>query len=70
MEPSMIETDRCVLNLLCESDIDEAIELFIDPEVRRYLGGIISKEEAVKKLYKWIHAEDPVYFCVRISTTA
>lgn len=62
----LIETNRCILQLLSKDDINEAVELFTNPDVRMYLGGTISRDEAVKKLNKWIEVNDSLYLSVRI----
>ncbi len=70
MKPTeKIETERCTLQCLCEKDLEEAAQLFLSFEVRRYLGGVISKETALKKLRSWMDADEGLYFCVRLKSS-
>jgi len=69
-----IETDRCILQLLCLNDIEEAVELFTNSDARKYLGGAIPKEEAIKKLNRCVGAKKKIYlwsiyYCVRLKDT-
>lgn len=69
-----IETDRCILQLLGFDDVEEAVELFTDSDTRKYLGGAISKEEAIMKLNRCIEAKKRLffwssYYCVRLKDT-
>lgn len=69
-----IETDRCILQMLCSKDIEEAVQLFTDSEVRKYLGGPISRDGAIKKLHGCLGTNKTilfwkVYYCVRLKDT-
>ena len=61
-----INTDRCIITKLKQTDIDDAINLFTDVRVRHYLGGTITKEEAVEKIYLWSNNKYEQYFTVRM----
>jgi len=65
----MLSTERCTLCNLCESDFSDAVKLFTDEQVRKYLGGAISQEQAYDKLYRWINNNEDLYFCVRFNLT-
>lgn len=60
------ETDRCVLSLLQKTDIPEALRLLTDEQVRAYLGGPVSEEEARRRLRIWSDRPDSVYYAVRL----
>ena len=60
----MFHTARCILKNLEEQHIDWAVELFLSPEVRKYLGGVITEEEARDKIKRWMDRPDDIYFSV------
>ena len=62
-----VNTDRCTINSFSEADIGEAVALFVNNEVRCYLGGAISEKEALKKLNSWLNKTDGLYLTVRMS---
>lgn len=62
----LIETKRCILQPLTKNDINEAVALFINYDVRKHLGGVIPMDAAIAKLNKWITADDSLYFSVRL----
>ncbi len=61
----IIYTQRCILNTLTTADISDAIELFTNEQVRKYLGGTISEQHAKDKLCQWANSPDDLYFCIR-----
>lgn len=66
-----LETDRCILQLICSSDIEEAVELFTNSHVRKYLGGPIIRDEAIKRLNSYLESKKTIffwkiYYCVRL----
>lgn len=50
--------ERCLLQRLRKQDIEEAVQLYTDKEVRAFLGGTISEELAILKLKSWIDNEE------------
>ena len=50
----VLYTDRLTLIPLHMSDGDIAVELFTDPEVLRFTGGVLEEEEVHRELPKWI----------------
>ena len=40
------ETPRVRVRLLCEDDLDLYLALYTDPDVMRYIGPVLGKEEA------------------------
>ena len=64
-----LQTSRCSLRHLSESDLYEAVELFTDSRVRAYLGGPISEQQAFVKLQSWISSTDSLYVAIRAVTT-
>lgn len=59
-------TERCLLQRLRKQDIEEAVQLYTDKEVRAFLGGTIPEELAILKLKSWIDNEEGQYFCIRL----
>ena len=47
-------TKRLVLTPLSEADLDITIEMFTDPEVLRFAGGIIEETEIRSEMPKWV----------------
>lgn len=70
MDKKAWKTDRCVIKPFAREDILEAIRIFTDDEVRRYLGGTLSKENAKKRLYAYFQQAETQYYTVRLSDTA
>jgi [ribosomal protein S5]-alanine N-acetyltransferase len=58
-------TKRCHITPISESDFDEVVPLFTNTDVRRYLGGTLSIEEAINKLKDKLQSEDDICFTVR-----
>jgi len=50
----VLYTDRLTLTPFNMSDVDIAVELFTDPEVLRFTGGVMEEEEVRRELPKWI----------------
>lgn len=61
-------TERCTLCDLQKTDFADALELFTNEQVRAYLGGPITEQQAYSKLHSWLESED-LYLCVRLTTT-
>lgn len=59
-------TDRCIASALKKNDMEEAVRLFTDNNVREYLGGIISSHKAIEKLNQWISDHKSVYLTIRL----
>ena len=64
-----VNTSRCTIAELDSIDIDEAVKLFLDEDVRRYLGGTIDKNLALEKLHFWIQDKNSLYLSVRMTGT-
>ena len=62
----IINTDRCCISNLQQSDIEKAVRLFTDQSVRCYLGGTLSEETAVEKLNSWINNKKGLYLTVSL----
>lgn len=67
----MFETKRCCLTAFHESDRDDVAQLFSDPEVRIYLGGV-RKPDAIQVILDEMLAsmDDAYYWVVREKDTA
>ena len=46
---TILSTERCILASLTEEDFSAVAKLYVDPEVRKYLGGAISAEQLEAK---------------------
>ena len=66
---SIILTNRCELSKLTRDDIDEAMGLFTNEQVRLYLGGILSEEQSLDKLHGWVNNKNDLYLSVRLLDT-
>ena len=51
----VLYTDRLTLIPFHMSDADIAVELFTDPKVLRFTGGVMEEEEVRRELPNWIH---------------
>jgi len=49
----VLHSDRLTLIPFVEADVDIVIELFTDPEVLRFAGGVMTQEEIHKEIPKW-----------------
>ncbi|WP_033543680.1 GNAT family N-acetyltransferase [Planococcus sp. CAU13] len=67
----MFETERCYLSAFQKSDRDDVAQLFSDPAVRTYLGGV-RKRDAIKVILDEMLAsmDDAYYWVVREKGTA
>lgn len=50
----MLHSERLTLNPFDETDVDIALELFTNPEVLRYVGGVMKPEEVHEDMLKWV----------------
>ena len=62
----IINTDRCCISNLQQSDIEKAVRLFTEQSVRYYLGGTLSEETAVEKLNSWVNNKKGLYLTVSL----
>jgi len=53
----MIETTRCILTGIRISDLNHAIKLFTDPDVRRFLGGPVDIDTGRKTVVGWTSSD-------------
>lgn len=53
-----ITTDRCYLKRLTSDDKEEVIEIYINPETRRFLGGALSVQTAEEKIEYFIKNQE------------
>ncbi|WP_335869886.1 hypothetical protein [Bacillus sp. 2205SS5-2] len=62
----MIETERCWLNIIQPVDFNEVKELYLDQEVRKFLGGTREEEATIENFNKMIISkDDSKYWVVR-----
>ena len=62
----IIKTNRCCISTLQQADIENAVRLFTDESVRRYLGGTLSVQAAVEKLNSWSNSKNDLYLTVSL----
>lgn len=51
----MLETDRCVLLKLQEDDYEAIKQLYMNTDIRRYLGGILEEDTIKKTFLNMVH---------------
>ena len=56
-----LETARCALRPLSAGDRSGVIELYGDAEVRRYLGGPVSADEAARRFESALASQTPIW---------
>lgn len=62
----IINTNRCCISKLQQTDIEKSVRLFTDKSVRRYLGATLSEESAVEKLNLWLNNKKDLYLIVSL----
>lgn len=62
----MIKTERCFLNPINPDDFDAALPLYTDNTLRMYLGGPISKDDAISKLNMFMLESDELHLAVKL----
>jgi len=63
-----ILTERCKLTLLNEADFNELIPLYTNEDVRKYLGGVRTSNQALETLKQAMQANGEYNFTVRLNT--
>ncbi|WP_456275220.1 GNAT family N-acetyltransferase [Bacillus sp. AK128] len=62
----MLQTTRCILVKPQQADVESVINLQENPEVRKYLGGPLKREEIIKRYEKLMAAsKDEVYLIIK-----
>ncbi len=62
----MLETERCFIKTFYKSDYDDVKKLYVNPEVRRFLGGIRQKNSIKVVLDEMLNSNvDSFYWVVR-----
>lgn len=66
----MIVTSRCKLMKLVSGDFDDVVQIYKDPQVRRYLGGTVTDELLLKNKFEEILSKSKIprvyFWCVRL----
>ena len=62
----LLETQRCRLTRFRASDIENTLPLLTNADVRRYLGGALSEDEARKRLESWANGDD-IRYTIRLT---
>ena len=65
---AVFSTERCYADYLTAAEIPAAASLFTNEGVRKYLGGPMSEEMAVKRLENWIGDCSRIYFSIRLAS--
>lgn len=63
---AMINTERCILEILKEADFEGLSKLYSDEIARQYLGGIIVGESFAQKFDAMLFDKQAVHFVVRL----
>lgn len=60
------ETERCILEILKSDDVEEVKKLYINKEVRKYLGGIVDEETFKNRFVDMLDPKDKsIYWVIR-----
>lgn len=63
----MIQTTRCQLTPLQNTDLDLVVKLYTNTDVRRFLGGIVNQEEIRLRFLKMVASDaETKYWVVRL----
>ena len=65
----ILETNRCVMMPFQKTDYDEVKQLYMNQEVRRYLGGVRKEEELPLIFDEMCHTRDENHWVVRNKDT-
>ena len=57
----MLETERCVLQPIQKSDYHDVRKLYVNREVRRYLGGILEEDSIKESMNRMLHTNVNTY---------
>ncbi|ETI70891.1 GNAT family N-acetyltransferase [Neobacillus vireti] len=60
----MFETDRCFINIFQESDYFDVKKLYVNHEVRRFLGGIRQEASIGVVMDEMLHSSDDSFYWV------
>lgn len=60
----MIETNRCKIDRLQDSDYEKVRELFTNEKVRKFLGGIVSPASFNSSFYNMLNCNENSYYWV------
>ncbi|MFF2449559.1 GNAT family N-acetyltransferase [Neobacillus sp. NPDC058068] len=60
----MFETDRCFINIIQESDYFDVKKLYVNQEVRRYLGGIRQEDSIREVMDEMLNSSDDSFYWV------
>ena len=60
----MLETNRCKLMEIQQSDYDDVKELYLDHEVRRYLGGTVEEKQYIMKFQEMLELKENEWYWV------
>jgi len=65
----IMSTQRLQISHLVEADLNDAVTLYTNHKVRRYLGGVITQEKAFVRLRESMQSADEYIFVVRLRVT-
>ncbi|WP_339229309.1 GNAT family N-acetyltransferase [Oceanobacillus sp. FSL K6-2867] len=60
----MFETERCYINLFRKNDFADVKKIFLNEDVRRYLGGIRDEESTSAILTSMLNSSDEAFYWV------
>ncbi len=60
-----LETERCVLTPFQRTDYDEVKQVYMNQEVRRYLGGVRTEDHLQQIVEEMLHTREEEYWVIR-----
>ncbi|WP_042221662.1 GNAT family N-acetyltransferase [Oceanobacillus manasiensis] len=60
----MFKTERCYINSFKETDFADVQKLFVNQDVRKYLGGIRDEESIIGQLQSMLNPSDSAFYWV------
>jgi ribosomal-protein-alanine N-acetyltransferase len=64
-----LETERCYLKPVVKEDASDIRELYLDPSVRQYLGGVIEENDFPEKFKQIMSNSSPYQWVARLKDT-
>ena len=61
-----INTERCLITSMAQTDYSDVKTLYNSPKVRKYLGGVLNDNQFSKKYEDFLNNKEGAYFTVRL----
>lgn len=65
----MLQTERCILNDLQQSDFQDVKKLYVNEDVRKFLGGVVDPDKLVAARGEMLSEKGSYYWVVREKKT-